>query len=112
MRQSVVVICLALVLACNPADPGNLGIDDVQGGFCPKGKPDEVVRTGETWLVTIYYNSSVVRDVPDDDGVVHQIEYKECLSEQCNMDGALTADQAKTNCRAATNLPAPVVHGI
>jgi hypothetical protein len=106
MRQSVVVISLVLLLACNPAGPG-LGIDEVQGSFCPKGKADEVIRTGETWLVTIYYNASDVRDARDEDDVVHQIEFRNCASEQCNMDGALTADQAKTNCPAATNLPAP-----
>jgi hypothetical protein len=97
------------VLGCDPADPYNLGIDDVQGSYCPKDKPDEVEWTGETWLVTIYYNDSTVRDVRDDDGVVHQVEFRACLSTRCNMDGSLSAEEAIAGCRDATNLPVPSV---
>ena len=78
----------------------------VEGAFCEKGKPDEIVLEEDDWLVTIFYNESQIRDVVED-GVHRFVEFRTCASKTCRVstEFAPTAEEASESCRQGIPRP-------
>jgi SH3-like domain-containing protein len=111
MRQWFASATLALCAGCGPVQGPN-DVMRIEGAFCEKGKPDEVVREtdADVWRVTMFFNDSEVRDVVED-GVHRFVEFRNCASRTCRVSAefAPTGEEAIESCRNATNLPRPLV---
>ena len=111
MRLWLALAALALCAGCGPVQGPN-DVMRIEGAFCEKGKPDEVVREtdADVWRVTIFFNYSEVRDVVED-GVHRFVEFRNCASRTCRISAefAATGAEAIESCRENTGLPRPIM---